>query len=252
LVDSLDTLQIMGMEDEYRDALRYVAQVDFAHTRSYNIPIFETVIRYLGGLLGAYDMSDGRDTMLLEKARDLGDMLMGAFDTINRMPLLRYDWRPQAARQNRRASQDSCLAELGTLTLEFTRLAQLTGNHSYFDAVRLLLVLGSDLRCNELRMDSKISNSLMFLDCTPCTSMLQDVDMRRHDRQPPNNNQSTHLQMIKECEPETETHKTMHNRITDNPKATAKRNMTGQALHIHRRSMDKHKEIDNRKTGHHI
>ena len=125
----------MGMEDEYRDALRYVAQVDFAHTRSYNIPIFETVIRYLGGLLGAYDMSDGKDTILLEKARDLGDMLMGAFDTVNRMPLLRYDWRPQAARQNLRANADSCLAELGTLTLEFTRLAQLTGNHSYFDAV---------------------------------------------------------------------------------------------------------------------
>ena len=137
LVDSLDTLQIMGMEDEYRDALRYVAQVDFAHTRSYNIPVFETVIRYLGGLLGAYDMSGGKDTILLEKARDLGDMLMGAFDTVNRMPLLRYDWRPQAARQNLRAKEDSCLAELGTLTLEFTRLAQLTGNHSYFDAVRV-------------------------------------------------------------------------------------------------------------------
>ena len=138
LVDSLDTLQIMGMEDEYRDALRYVAQVDFAHTRSYNIPVFETVIRYLGGLLGAYDMSDGKDTMLLEKARDLGDMLMGAFDTVNRMPLLRYDWRPQAARHNLHASENSCLAELGTLTLEFTRLAQLTRNHSYYDAVRSL------------------------------------------------------------------------------------------------------------------
>ena len=148
LVDSLDTLQIMGMEDEYRDALRYVAQVDFAHTRSYNIPVFETVIRYLGGLLGAYDMSGERDTMLLEKARDLGDMLMGAFDTVNRMPLLRYDWRPRAARQHHRASDDSCLAELGTLTLEFTRLAQLTGNHSYFDAVPfyfwcLNLILGA-------------------------------------------------------------------------------------------------------------
>ena len=62
-------------------------------------------------------------------------MLMGAFDTVNGMPLLRYDWRPQAARQNLKASDDSCLAELGTLTMEFTRLAQLTGNHTYFDAV---------------------------------------------------------------------------------------------------------------------
>jgi mannosyl-oligosaccharide alpha-1,2-mannosidase len=135
LVDSLDTLQIMGMQTEYREALKYVAEIDFAHTRSYNIPLFETVIRYLGGLLGAYDTSEGKDTILLDKAKDLADMLMGSFDTINRMPLLRYDWRPQAARQNLRASDDSCLAELGTLTLEFTRLAQLTGNHSYYDAV---------------------------------------------------------------------------------------------------------------------
>lgn len=138
LVDSLDTLRIMGLEKEYREALDHIANIDFAHTRARQIPLFETVIRYLGGLLGAYDLSNGRDTVLLDKARDLGDMLMGAFDTHNRMPLLRYDWRPQAVRFGQRASEGSCLAELGTLTLEFTRLAQLTGNHSYYDAVFLL------------------------------------------------------------------------------------------------------------------
>ena len=53
LVDSLDTLQIMGMDTEYQEALKYVADIDFAHTRSYSIPLFETVIRYLGGLIGA-------------------------------------------------------------------------------------------------------------------------------------------------------------------------------------------------------
>jgi len=135
LVDSLDTLQIMGMDTEYREALAHLERIDFAHTRSRSIPLFETVIRYLGGLLGAYDISGGKDNILLDKAKDLGDMLMGAFDTHNRMPLLRYDWRPQSQRYGLRASQSSCLAELGTLSLEFTRLAQLTGNHSYYDAV---------------------------------------------------------------------------------------------------------------------
>jgi mannosyl-oligosaccharide alpha-1,2-mannosidase len=138
LVDSLDTLQIMGLEKEYREALAHLANIDFAHTRARQIPLFETVIRYLGGLLGAYDLSDGKDTILLDKARDLGDMLMGAFDTHNRMPLLRYNWRPRAASVGQRASEGSCLAELGTLTMEFTRLAQLTGNHSYYDAVFVL------------------------------------------------------------------------------------------------------------------
>jgi mannosyl-oligosaccharide alpha-1,2-mannosidase len=135
LVDSLDTLLIMGMKTEYDEALKWIAEIDFAHTRSYSIPLFETVIRYLGGLIGAYDVSNGRDDILLEKARDLADMLMGAFDTLNHMPLLRYDWRPQASRQNLRAGSDICLAELGTLSMEFTRLAQLTGNHTYYDAV---------------------------------------------------------------------------------------------------------------------
>ena len=87
LVDSLDTLQIMGMDAEYREALKYISEIDFAHTRSRSIPLFETVIRYLGGLIGAYDVSRGKDTILLEKAKDLADMLMGAFDTVNRMPL---------------------------------------------------------------------------------------------------------------------------------------------------------------------
>jgi mannosyl-oligosaccharide alpha-1,2-mannosidase len=163
LVDSLDTLQIMGMQAEYEEALMYVEKVDFAHTRSYSIPLFETVIRYLGGLLGAYDMSNGKDTMLLDKAKDLADMLMGAFDTVNRMPLLRYDWRPRSARQNLRASEDSCLAEMGTLTLEFTRLAQLTGNHTYFDAVTHFNVR-VNVRCKGSRMDLKGSNSPMSLD----------------------------------------------------------------------------------------
>ena len=34
-----------------------------------------------------------------------------------------------------RASQTSSVAELGSMLLEFTRLAQITGNNTYFDAV---------------------------------------------------------------------------------------------------------------------
>ena len=165
LVDSLDTLQIMGLDAEYREALARLERIDFAHTRSRSIPLFETVIRYLGGLLGAYDISGGKDTILLDKAKDLGDMLMGAFDTHNRMPLLRYDWRPQAQRYGLRASENSCLAELGTLSLEFTRLAQLTGNHSYFDAVSHTIRTLLMRRCNGLRTVLRDSNFLIFRDC---------------------------------------------------------------------------------------
>jgi len=182
LIDSLDTLQIMGMQAEYEEALTYVAKIDFSHTRSYSIPLFETVIRYLGGLLGALDMSGGKDVMLLDKAKELGDMLMGAFDTHNRMPILRYDWRPQAARENQRASEDSCLAEIGTLTMEFTRLAQLTGNHTYYDAVLYYYSL-SDFRCNGLPTNSKTSSFLMSLDYSHSMSTHQDANIKKSPSQ---------------------------------------------------------------------
>ena len=66
LVDSLDTLWMMGFETEFDEAVAAVAQIDFTTPQSDIINVFETTIRYLGGLLGAYDLS-GRE-ILLEKA----------------------------------------------------------------------------------------------------------------------------------------------------------------------------------------
>lgn len=37
--------------------------------------IFETTIRYLGGLLSAYELSDQQFPVLLEKAKEVGDKL---------------------------------------------------------------------------------------------------------------------------------------------------------------------------------
>ena len=83
--------------------------------------------------------------------------------------------------------------------------------------------------------------------------MRQDVNMRSHHLRLPDNNQSTHLQTIKECEQEMGTRETTDNPITDNPKLTDKHKMTGQAQHmLHRRSIDKYKEIDNKRTDPHI
>jgi mannosyl-oligosaccharide alpha-1,2-mannosidase len=42
--------------------------------------------------LSAYDLSEGKHHVLLEKAVQLGDMLYGAFDTPNRLPITRWDW----------------------------------------------------------------------------------------------------------------------------------------------------------------
>lgn len=94
LVDALDTLWIMGLEEEFLEAIEAVGKIDFTTTTLQKIPVFETVIRYLGGLIGAYDVSGGKHQVLLDKAIELGDMLYGVFDTPNRMPVLHWGWRP--------------------------------------------------------------------------------------------------------------------------------------------------------------
>jgi mannosyl-oligosaccharide alpha-1,2-mannosidase len=135
LVDSLDTLWIMGLQEEFEDAARAVDLIDFTTSPRSDIPVFETTIRYLGGLLAAYDVSGGIYKNLLAKAVELADILMGAFDTPNRMPVLFYRWKPTFASQPHRASQRSSTAELGSLAMEFTRLAQLTKDPRYYDAI---------------------------------------------------------------------------------------------------------------------
>ncbi|KAH7154927.1 glycosyl hydrolase family 47-domain-containing protein [Dactylonectria estremocensis] len=137
LVDSLDTLWIAGMKDEFDEAANAVAKIDFTFTPKNDIPVFETTIRYLGGLIAAYDVSGGAASkypILLQKATELAEVLMGIFDTPNRMPLLYYVWREPYASEPHRANILG-IAELATLSLEFTRLAQLTGTAKYYDAI---------------------------------------------------------------------------------------------------------------------
>ena len=136
LVDALDTLWMMGLKDEFEDAIKSLDEIDFSTTESEDINVFETTIRYLGGFLGAYDISHQQYPKLLEKAREVGELLYGAFDTPNRMPVTRWEWRKAKNGEMQEASESTLIAELGSLTLEFTRLSQLTNDPKYFDAIQ--------------------------------------------------------------------------------------------------------------------
>ena len=92
LVDSLDALAIMGLDEEFEAAVKAVRSIDFTTSAVPRVNVFETTIRYLGGLLSAYDISGAKHHVLLEKATELGDMLYAAFDTSNRTPISRWDW----------------------------------------------------------------------------------------------------------------------------------------------------------------
>ena len=70
LLDSLDTLLVMGMDEEYKEARDWVEKhLDFNRHRS--VSVFETNIRALGGLLAAHALT--KDPMYLDKAKDLAD-----------------------------------------------------------------------------------------------------------------------------------------------------------------------------------
>ncbi|PFH61820.1 hypothetical protein XA68_16154 [Ophiocordyceps unilateralis] len=132
LIDALDTLWIMGLHDDFKLALREVAVVDWSKTQDGKpLDVFEVTIRYLGGLLAAYDLS--AEPVLLSKAVELGDMLYAAFDTPNRLPTR---WLDQARARSGQQKADANMptAAAGSLCLELTRLTQLTGDARYYDA----------------------------------------------------------------------------------------------------------------------
>jgi len=141
LVDGLGTLWIMGLEAEFEECLAAVEEIDFTWNSENIVNVFETNIRYLGGILSAYDLSEHKYPILLMKAVELADILYMAFDTPNRLPVTRWRWRDSIMGKPLRASTYTLLAEIGSLDLEFTRLAQLTGNNTYFDAVERITEL---------------------------------------------------------------------------------------------------------------
>ncbi|KAF2714210.1 glycoside hydrolase family 47 protein [Pleomassaria siparia CBS 279.74] len=135
LVDSLDTLWIMGLKDDFYEAVEAVAHIDFGKSVMSTISVFETTIRYLGGLLAAFDLSNER--VLLDKAIQLGEMLYRSFDTTNNMPLdrLPIEGAKQTGGAGFSADNQICFAAIGSLTMEFTRLAQVTQQPKFYDAV---------------------------------------------------------------------------------------------------------------------
>ena len=92
LVDSLDTLWLMGMKDEFEVAVDAAAMIDFSMTEFDVINVFETTVRYLGGYLGAFDITDSAYPVLLRKATEVREFFYKAFNTPNRIPVTRWHW----------------------------------------------------------------------------------------------------------------------------------------------------------------
>lgn len=133
LVDSLDTLWIMGLREEFDEAVAAVAEIDFGKSSTSRVNTFETTIRYLGGLLAAYDLSKRK--VLLTKATELGDLIYIGFNTRRRMPVDFIDFDQAQRGEGLTVEGFVVSASPGTLSLEMTHLSQLTGDSKYYDAI---------------------------------------------------------------------------------------------------------------------
>lgn len=65
LIDSLDTMWLMGLKEEFKEARDWVAN-ELIVEQNRDVNLFETTIRVLGGLLSAYHLTD--DRIFLDKA----------------------------------------------------------------------------------------------------------------------------------------------------------------------------------------
>ncbi|KAF1996825.1 glycoside hydrolase family 47 protein [Amniculicola lignicola CBS 123094] len=133
LVDALDTLWIMGLKDEFYEAVAAVATIDFGKSTSGSVNMFETCIRYLGGLIAAYDLS-GVEALKV-KAVEVGDLLYAGFNTENGMPVDFIEWKRAMEGGGLYVEEGVVSASPGTITLEFARLSQITGDGKYYSAV---------------------------------------------------------------------------------------------------------------------
>lgn len=131
-VDALDTLLLMGLDEEAAKAKALILE-KLSFDKDINVKNFEVTIRILGGLLSAYQMTG--DERLLRLADDLGTRLLPAFDSPTGMPYMYVNLRTGKAN-----GAKSNPAEIGTLLLEFGTLSKLTKKPVYFDKAKNAVV----------------------------------------------------------------------------------------------------------------
>lgn len=160
LVDSLDTLVMMGDIDEFESAIKRIIK-DLNFDTDIVVSVFETNIRMLGGLLSAHILAksiqneadrniryfnastrrrlDWYGSEILDLAEDLGTRLLPAFDTKTGIPHPRVNLRYGMESNELRSVQETCTACAGSLILEFATLSRLTGNGIFEEKARQAL-----------------------------------------------------------------------------------------------------------------
>ncbi|KAJ7152111.1 seven-hairpin glycosidase [Mycena filopes] len=128
IVDAMSTMLVMGLDDLFVGAVNFTATVNFSVPAvPQSISVFETTIRWMGGLLSAYELSDFEHPILLEKATEVADKLAFAWIGDNAIPFNTMDFTKNAPVDFGATN----IAQAGTLLLEWTALSKYTKNATY-------------------------------------------------------------------------------------------------------------------------
>ncbi|PNH38726.1 hypothetical protein VD0004_g8110 [Verticillium dahliae] len=158
IIDSLDTMMLMNLTSRLTHAREWLSQ-SLTWDQNQDVNTFETTIRMLGGLLSAHYISTefpqlapladddegapGED-LYLEKAKDLADRLIGAFDSESGVPYASVILSKGEGVISHADDGASSTAEVTTLQLEFKYLAKLTGEKYYWDKVEKVMQVVDD------------------------------------------------------------------------------------------------------------
>ncbi|MED6143743.1 Alpha-mannosidase I mns4 [Stylosanthes scabra] len=156
LIDSLDTLALLGDRDRFASSVEWIGK-NIRFDINKTVSLFETTIRVLGGLLSAHliasDYATGMrvpsyNNQLLNLAEDLARRLLPAFDTPTGIPFGSVNLLHGV---DKHESKITSTAGGGTLTLEFGVLSRLT-NNPIFEQVTKNAVRGLWARRSKLNL----------------------------------------------------------------------------------------------------
>jgi ER degradation enhancer, mannosidase alpha-like 2 len=131
-VDALDTMILMGLNDEANSTREYIIK-NLSFDKDFEVQNFEITIRLLGGLLSSYQLTG--DKRLLNLAEDLGNRLLPVFDSPTGLPYRYVNLKTGKVR-----GIETNPAEAGTLLIEFGALSKLTHKPIFYDKAKRALM----------------------------------------------------------------------------------------------------------------
>jgi len=86
-------MKIMCLDDLFQEAVAFVSQINFSRSKTRStVSVFESTIRYVGGLLSAYQLNGNQPQVLVDKAQQLTNKLAFAFGMTSPIPFNTIDF----------------------------------------------------------------------------------------------------------------------------------------------------------------